>query len=58
MLIGDKLRGLRVEKGLTINQMADRLSISEPTYRKFKTNKTSPDILTIDKMAKILEKTF
>lgn len=58
MLIGNKLRGLRVEKGFTISQMADRLEISEPTYRKFENDKTSPDLETINKIAQVLEKNF
>ena len=58
MLIGNKLRSLRVEKGLTLSQMAERLEVSEPTYRKFETDKSLPDILMIEKIAAVLEKNF
>jgi transcriptional regulator with XRE-family HTH domain len=58
MKVGQKIRGLRVEKGFTTSYMADKLGISEPTYRRYETDKSFPDIGMVDKIAKILEKNF
>ena len=58
MKVGQKIRGLRVEKGFTTSFMADKLGISEPTYRRYETDKSFPDIVMVDKIAKILEKNF
>ena len=58
MLIGNKLKGFRVEKGFTTLTMAEKIGVSEPTYRRYETNKNSPDILMLDKIAKVLDKNF
>ena len=58
MKVGQKIRGLRVEKGFSTSFMADKLGISEPTYRRYETDKSFPDIVMVDKIAKILEKNF
>jgi transcriptional regulator with XRE-family HTH domain len=58
MKVGQKIRGLRVEKGFTTSFMADKLGISEPTYRRYETDKSFPDIVMLDKISKILEKNF
>lgn len=58
MKIGNKLRGLRNEKGLSTMDLAERLSISETTYRRYETDKNFPDIFTLDKIAKIYDKNF
>lgn len=52
MFVGNKIRGLRAEKGYTIEQVAEKLNISEPTYRKLEGNKSSPDLIMIGKLAK------
>ena len=54
--IGNKLRGLRNEKGLSTAEIADRLDLSETTYRRYETDKNFPDIFTLDKIAKIYNK--
>jgi len=38
--------------------MAEKLGISEPTYRRYEADKSFPDLIMIDKIAKILEKNF
>jgi len=58
MKIGNKLRGFRVEKGLTTVAMAEQLGVSEPTYRRYENDKSFPDIAMVDKIAKVLEKNF
>lgn len=58
MEIGNKIKGFRVEKGLTTSFMAEKLGVSEPTYRRYETNKSFPDLIMVDKIAKALEKNF
>lgn len=58
MKIGNKLRGLRNEKGLSSLDIADRLTISESTYRRYESDKSFPDVFTLDKIAKIYDKSF
>lgn len=58
MNIGNKLKGYRVERGLTTAIVAERLGISEPTYRRYETDKSFPDINMLEKIAKVLEKSF
>lgn len=58
MKVGSKIKGIRVEKGITTATMAERLGISEPTYRRYETDKSFPDIIMVDKIAKVLEKSF
>lgn len=58
MKIGSKIKGLRVEKGMTTTTMAERLGISEPTYRRYENDKSFPDIAMVDNIAKVLEKNF
>jgi transcriptional regulator with XRE-family HTH domain len=38
--------------------MAEKIGVSEPTYRRYETDKSSPDILMLDKIAKVLDKNF
>ena len=56
MKIGAKLKGMRIEKGLSTIEIAEKLDISESTYRRFENDKSFPDIFTLDKIAKIYEK--
>lgn len=58
MKIGNKLRGLRNEKGLSTLDIAERLDISESTYRRFESDKSFPDVFTLDKISKIYNKRF
>jgi DNA-binding XRE family transcriptional regulator len=56
MEIGNKLKSLRAEKGLSPVQVSERLGISETTYRRYESDKSQPDIGTIDKIAKFYGK--
>lgn len=58
MKIGNKLRGLRNEKGISTMDIAERLDISESTYRRFESDKSFPDVFTLDKIAKLYGKNF
>lgn len=57
MDIGTKIRSIRAEKGLTQQDVASRLNISENTYRKIENSTNSPDINLLEKIAKIYDKT-
>lgn len=58
MIIGEKIKRCRKEKGFTQMDMAVMLEVSENTYRNIENNTSSPDIITIDKIAKFLDKDF
>lgn len=58
MKIGQKLKGMRIEKGLSTIEVAEKLDISESTYRRFENDKSFPDVFTLDKIAKIYDKDF
>jgi len=38
--------------------MAEQLGISEPTYRRYENDRSFPDIAMLDKIAKVLDKSF
>jgi len=56
MRIGNKLKGMRIEKGLSTIEIAEKLGVSESTYRRYESDKSFPDIFTLDKIAKIYGK--
>ena len=58
MKIGNKIKGLRIENGLTIDQMADKAGVSPQTYRKYESDKTSPDLNQLELIASIFNKTI
>ncbi len=58
MKIGNKLRGLRSEKGFSTMDIAERLDVSESTYRRYESDKSFPDIFTLEKIAKVYDKSF
>lgn len=58
MKIGNRLKALRIEKGFSAIQVAEKLDISETTYRRYEADKTFPDVFAIDKLAKIYDKDF
>lgn len=47
------LRGLRVKHNFSASQMAEKLGISESTYRKYETGKKSPTLDMLFKIASI-----
>lgn len=58
MKIGNRLKALRTEKGFSATHIAEKLDISETTYRRYEADKTFPDIFILDKLAKIYDKEF
>lgn len=50
----DRLNSTRKSKGITAQQMADYLGIHIRAYRKYESGDTSPHILTLVKIADIL----
>ncbi len=52
-MISKILRKLRENSGLTQQQVAETLNIDRSTYAYYETGKTTPDINTIIKLAKI-----
>ncbi|MCU7614978.1 helix-turn-helix domain-containing protein [Chryseobacterium sp. GMJ5] len=58
MKIGQKLKGMRIEKGFSTIEVAEKLDISESTYRRFEGDKSFPDIFILDKIAKVYDKTL
>lgn len=58
MKIGQKLKGMRIEKGYSTIEVAEKLNISESTYRRFESDKSFPDIFILNKIAKIYDKTL
>jgi transcriptional regulator with XRE-family HTH domain len=56
MEIGKKLRSLRIEKGYETVMMAEKLGVSETTYRRYERNESAPDLNMLEKMAIALDK--
>lgn len=56
MKIGTILKSLRIGAGLSTIQIADRLRISESTYRKYETDKNSPTLDVLCEIADIYDK--
>lgn len=52
--IGDKIRDLRKNRGLTQAQLAERLGVSQQTIGQWETGKSSPKIQSINKLAQAL----
>ncbi|TAF64959.1 MAG: XRE family transcriptional regulator [Cytophagales bacterium] len=52
---GDKIRKKRTQKGLSQQQMADYLNISQNSYHKIETNETNVKFETLIKIAEMLE---
>lgn len=51
MKIGNKIKGLRVQKNYTPLDMAEILGVSESTYRRYENDKTVPNLKVIQKVA-------
>lgn len=54
MTIGENIRRIRKEKGLTQKQLGERLNMTQSAIGQFENNKTSPKIETVDKIASAL----
>lgn len=53
--IGQKIRQLRLEKGLTQKQLGDMCGIADSNIRKYETGRQKPKIETLWKIAKALD---
>jgi len=56
MKVGSRIKGLRIEKDFSTDFMADKLGISEQTYRKYESDKNSPDLNLLEEIANTLGK--
>ncbi len=54
-MIGDKVKRLRHEKGLTQKELAKIVGISESTIKMIETNKNNPSLELLPKLANALE---
>jgi transcriptional regulator with XRE-family HTH domain len=52
---GDKIRGIRERKGITLKEVAQKAGLSESLISQIETNKVSPAIDTLLRIADILE---
>ena len=55
MKIEDKIRRARLRKGITQNQIAEKIGISQPTYAQWENGKRKPKLETLKKIADALE---
>ena len=55
MKIEDKIRRTRLRKGITQNQIAEKIGISQPTYAQWENGKRKPKLETLKKIADALE---
>ncbi|GAA4715227.1 helix-turn-helix domain-containing protein [Brevibacillus fulvus] len=51
MNVGDRLRKLRMEKGLSQQQLADQLGLNRSTYARYETNDNQADYKTLQSLA-------
>ena len=57
ILIGEKIKKYRKEKGLTQKKLGELCGINEANIRKYELGKANPKIETIEKIANALETT-
>lgn len=55
MTIGENVKKIRKEKGLTQKELGERLGITQSAIGQFENDKTSPTITTISKIANALD---
>ena len=58
MLIGSKIRKLRLEKGITQIELAKKAGISNTYLSDIENERTNPSLKTLLKIAKALETNF
>ena len=56
MKIGSKIRAMRIEHNLSSVQVAEMLNVSESTYRKYETDRSSPSLDMLEKIARLYQK--
>ncbi|MFO7850777.1 MAG: helix-turn-helix domain-containing protein [Spirochaetia bacterium] len=55
MLVGKAIRDYRAKKGLSLRRVAREAGISSPTLSQIENNKSSPNLVTLKKIADVLE---
>ncbi len=55
MSVGNILRKIREENGLTQGQFADKIGVKRTTYISYENSKTNPEFSLIKKIAKIFD---
>lgn len=53
--IGETITSLRKEKGMTQNELAEKMNVTDKAVSKWERNLSCPDINTISKLADVLE---
>lgn len=53
-MIGDKIKELRLQNGLTQKSLGEKCGIAEPTIRKYELGKLNPKVETVKKIADAL----
>ncbi len=53
-MLGKRLNAVRKEKGITAQQMADKINVTIRTYRNYESDTTSPSLETLVQIADIL----
>lgn len=54
-VLGTQLRNLRIQKGYSQSDMAEKMHISQSAYAKIESGKTNVDLERLDQIARILE---
>ena len=57
-MLSERLKEKREKAGLTQDAISKTLKISQSTYAGYETGKSQPDIVTLSKIADILELTI
>lgn len=55
MTVGERIKEIRLEKGLTQREVSARCHIAEPTIRKYESGRLNPKFETMEKIAAALE---
>ena len=58
MTVGQKIKKLRIEKGLTQKDLADQLHVTFQTVSKWEKDENEPDIATLRELAKLFGCSF
>ena len=54
-MVGNNIKKVREEKGLTQEQLAERLNVTRQAVSNWENEKTQPDIETLDRIASALD---
>ena len=58
MTFGERIKQLRKDKNLTLNQLADLTGLSVMTLSKLERDTYKPSVLTVGKLANIFNQSF